>query len=158
FCGSDRFVAINSDNYYPAPELGQLVALPGCGALGFDPEALVSKGNIAADRVSAYAVMTREAGKLAQIIEKPDPKTLASLGEVLVSMNCWLFDASIFTAISQIDKSARGEYEIVDAVRQAISDGNPFDVVPVHSACLDLSNRGDIASVAAALESHEVRL
>ena len=43
-------------------------------------------------------------------------------------------------------------------MRWMVEHGEHFDVIPVESGVLDMSNRGDIASVVEALSSHEVRL
>ncbi len=76
----------------------------------------------------------------------------------VVSMNCWLCGPAIFDAARSIPKSARGEYEITDAVRAAIASGDPYAVVVSDEGVLDMSARGDIASVAAALGDREIVL
>ena len=73
-------------------------------------------------------------------------------------MNLWRFTPAIFAAAKQVPLSTRGEYELQDAVRQAIADGDPFTVVPLAEGVLDMSNRDDIASVADALNELEVVL
>jgi glucose-1-phosphate thymidylyltransferase len=73
-------------------------------------------------------------------------------------MNCWLCGPAIFDAARSIPKSARGEYEITDAVRAAIASGDPYAVVVSDEGVLDMSARGDIASVAAALGDRAVLL
>lgn len=160
FAGDDRVLVINSDNYYPAEALAELAKVPGSGLLGFDRQALVELSNIEPARVAAYALVEADAsGHLARLQEKPDPATFAAAGaHALVSMNCWLCSPAIFPAARAIPRSARGEYEITDAVRAAIDAGDPYAVVPVADGVLDLSNRGDIASVAAALGEREVAL
>lgn len=98
-------------------------------------------------------------GALVEIVEKPTPEQLAALGEDrLVSMNCWLFTPAVFDACREIMPSARGELEIVDAVRLLVSDGERFAVLPSSEGVLDLSSRGDVASVASLLADSEVRL
>ena len=73
-------------------------------------------------------------------------------------MNCWLCTPAIFPAARAIPKSARGEYEITDAVRHAIAGGRPVSRRPRRLGVLDMSNRGDIASVVEALRAREVSL
>lgn len=159
FAAGERVLMINSDNFYPAHAVARLRDVPGSGTLGFARDALVAHSNIPADRVAAYAVLDVFEGVLTGIIEKPDADTLARFGDhALVSMNCWLFEASIFDAIARTGLSPRGEYEIVDAVRLQLGEGVRFDVVPVEAGVLDLSSRSDIAAVADALRGHEVRL
>ncbi|MDO4783602.1 MAG: nucleotidyltransferase family protein [Propionibacteriaceae bacterium] len=160
FAGPDRVLVINSDNYYPSEALTRLASVAGSAMIGFDKAALVSRSNIPADRIAAFALVSTDAeGYLTEIYEKPDPEVLARLGErAPVSMNCWLCGPAIFAAARSIPKSARGEYEITDAVRAAIAAGDPYRVIPVEAGVLDMSNRGDIASVVAALADREVLL
>lgn len=157
--GDHRFLVLNSDNYYPTEVLRALREAPGCALVGFSPRGLVERGNIAAERVRAFALLEQSNGLLTSIIEKPDDAILRRLGpEALVSMNCYSFTPDIFTYTSALVPSARGEYELTDAVRAAVAAGEPFTVIPSEEGVLDMSNRGDIAAVAAALAEHEVRL
>ena len=156
FVGSDLFLTLNSDNYYPADVFRALVALDGPGLPVFDRESLLRLSNIPADRMAQYAVLVIDAdGSLADIVEKPDPEMLASFGSrYFVSMNCWRFDASIFEACARIGPSSRGELELPNAVRYAIHTMHQrFRTVPLETAILDLSRRGDIVEVERRLES-----
>ena len=111
------------------------------------------------DRRGALLRIEEELAHLADIVEKPDDATLARYGEgAPVSMNAWLFTPSIVEACAQIEPSVRGELEIVDAVRLLVRQGEPVTVVPVAAGVLDMSSRGDVAAVAAALAGIEVRL
>lgn len=157
----ERFLVCNADNYYPADVLAALRKLDGPGLAGFDRSALVERSNIPADRVNQFALLVESPeGHLLDIIEKPDSATAARLGpDARVSMNAWVFGPEIFDACRQVTPSVRGELEIQDAVRYAIREfGTPFVVVPVRAGVLDLSNRGDIAEVAARLKGTEVTL
>ena len=62
-------------------------------------------------------------------------------------MNCWRFDARIFDACRDVPKSARGEYEIPEAVGLAAARGMKFKAVPARGPVLDLSRRADAADV-----------
>jgi glucose-1-phosphate thymidylyltransferase len=160
FAGADQFLVINSDNYYPASVLDAVRRLGGPGLAGFEREALVREGNIDDDRVRRYAVLDVDAeGRLAGIIEKPDARSWARTApSALISMNCWRFGHAIFEAARRIAPSPRGEYELADAVIDAMRHGETFRVVPARAGVLDLSMRGDIPSVARRLAGVEVRL
>lgn len=160
FAGADRVLVINSDNHYPTEALALLADVPGSALVGFTREGMLTRSNIPADRIAAFALATAdEQGHLAELVEKPDAATIARLGDdAVISMNCWLCSPAIFDAARSIPKSARGEYEITDAVRWAIDHGDPYTVVRADQGVLDMSNRGDIASVVAALGDREVRL
>ncbi|MDO5534831.1 MAG: nucleotidyltransferase family protein [Propionibacteriaceae bacterium] len=160
FAGSDQVVVINGDNLYPTEALATLARTDGSATVGFTPAGLVAGSNIPADRMTAFATITPDAdGALAEIVEKPTPEQLEEFGpDRLISMNCWLFTPAIFDACARIEESARGELEIVDAVRLLVAEGERFAIVPSGDGVLDLSSRGDIASVAALLEDAEVKL
>jgi dTDP-glucose pyrophosphorylase len=149
FAAREGFLVINSDNLYPVSALAGLAALPGPGVALFERKALLSKGNIPAERIAAFAVCVVGAdGYLESIIEKPDAETLARLGEgAPVSMNCWRFSGAIFDACRRVPVSPRGELELPMAVREAIGSGEKFRVVRSGEAVLDLSQRSDIAAV-----------
>ena len=160
FVGADRFVVVNSDNYYPVTALDALVCAPGAATVGFDAAALVERSNIPAERIAAFAVLDVAAdGTLVDIVEKPEPEVLERFGaHALLSMNCFLFTPGIFAACDTISPSVRGEYEMADAVRALIAAGEPMTVVPVAEGVLDMSSRADVAQVAEALGARPVRL
>jgi dTDP-glucose pyrophosphorylase len=161
FAGGDDFLVLNSDNYYPVEAYTALAGLDGPGLVAFDRAALTSLGNIPPERVLQFAVVRVNTDRsLMRIIEKPDAATLASFGDdVCVSMNCWRFDRRIFEACRRVAVSPRGELELPDAVRLAQETlGVRFGVVRMSAGVLDLSSRGDIASVAAFLDESRVRL
>ncbi|MBL8982757.1 MAG: nucleotidyltransferase family protein [Gemmatimonadetes bacterium] len=168
FAGPDTFLVLNADNYYPVEAYRRLAASGGAGLVGFDAHALVREGNIPADRVRAFALVTVEDGgeaapgsaQLASIVEKPDADTYARLAPVsLVSMNLWSFTPTIFAACRRVTPSVRGELELQDAVRIARDELHErFAVIPFAGGVLDLSHRGDIPAVAAALAGVAVQL
>ncbi len=158
FAGSDDFLALNSDNYYPVPAIRALVGLGEPGLPVFEREALLAKSNFPRERVERYAVLAVDAkGYLSGIIEKPDAAARAAAGgAVLLSMNLWRFSPSIFEACRRVARSARGEFELPQAVALAIAEmGARFRAVPCDEGVLDLSTRGDIAAVAQRLRGIE---
>lgn len=158
--GQERFLVLNSDNYYPAEALARLVEAPGSALLGFDRTALVERSNIPRERIRAFAVIRTDAdGHLEDLLEKPSDTELAAWGErAPVSMNAWLFTPAIFEACARTRPSVRGELEIIDAVMLAREADEAFTVVPVEAGVLDMSSRTDVAAVARALAEVEVRL
>ena len=150
FAAGDPLLVLNADNYYPVDVLRALVELEGPGLPAFRRSTLIAKSNIDPDRIRSYAMLTIDAsGILRDIIEKPDEATFAAYGdEARVSMNCWRFGPSIFTACRAIEPSPRGELELPNAVRYAVRVmGERFVAVPVDAGVLDLSRREDIAEV-----------
>ena len=159
FAGRDPFLVLNSDNLYPAHVLRALVDLDGPGLPGYEREALVQESGFPADRVIGFAAIeVDDDGYLTRIIEKPGRAYFDAAGpHALISMNVWRFDDRIFTACRDVPLSARGEYELPEAVGLAISRGVRFRVVPAAGAVLDLSRPSDVSLVSERLTDVEPR-
>jgi len=161
FAGNDSFLSLNSDNYYPVEVFKALRALGEPGLPAFEKQSLLRESNIPEERLRAYALLRiGESGYLAEIVEKPDALTESSPGKpVFISMNCWRFDSAIFRACEHVPRSARGEFELPEAVQYGIANlGLRLKAVPFGAGVLDLSRRSDIASVAARLRDVSVNL
>lgn len=160
FAGGDPFLVLNADNLYPVEAFRALVALDGPGLPAFRRSTLVGESNIGPDRVRAFAIVTvAPDGTVRDIVEKPDAATAAAMGDdFYVSMNCWRFDRAIFAACRAIEPSPRGEVELPNAVRHAVTVmGQRFVAVPIEAGVLDLSRRSDIAEVERRLAGVEAR-
>lgn len=159
FAGRDPFLVLNSDNLYPAHVLRALVDLDGPGLPGYEREALVRESGFPADRVIGFAAIeVDDNGYLTRIIEKPGRAYFDTAGpHGLISMNVWRFDERIFTACRDVPLSARGEYELPEAVGLAVSRGVRFRVLPAAGAVLDLSRPGDVSLVSERLTGLEPR-
>ena len=156
FAGSNRFLVLNADNYYPVESYQALSEIDGCALPGFDRDALVRQGNIDAERIRRYALLRVSAdGYLEEIVEKPNETTFAAMGEhAMVSMNLWAFTTPIFEACRRVRPSARGELELPDAVRILMKElGERVRVLPFSAPVLDLGTRADVASVESALRN-----
>ena len=161
FAGGEHVLMLNSDNYYPVHTLRALRDLGSAGVAVFERAALVQLGNIDVERIGKFSVVRIDAnGFLEQIIEKPSADEVASLGrELFVGMNSWSLPPEIYAACRAISPSVRGELELQDAVQYARDAmGIRFKVLTFHDGVLDLSSRGDIASVAERLRDTEPRL
>ncbi|MBN2210629.1 MAG: nucleotidyltransferase family protein [Sedimentisphaerales bacterium] len=161
FAGNDPVLVVNSDNYYPPIALRGLREINTSGLAGFERNAMLNGSNIPADRISKFSVIEANGDDvMTRIIEKPDPQVLETMPEpIRVSMNCWRFSPVIFEACRNIKPSLRGELEITDAVQYAIDRLNEtFKVLTVKAPVLDLSSRGDIASVSRLLKGKPVHL
>lgn len=160
FAGGDTFVVLNSDNYYPSAALEALHRLREPAIAGFDRETLARRGNVPAERTSRFGALDiDENGYLCRILPAPTNEMIAAGKPVYSSMNCFLFTREIFTACNEVPLSARGEYELPQAVHWAIDrHAMRFKVVRVSAPVLDLSTRADIAAVAAHLRNVAVNL
>ena len=161
FAGSDPFIMLNADNYYPVEALRGLREMDGPAVALFDWQIMLTESNLAEERLKSFAVGRIDGdGCLDRIHEKPDEETLASLGRPLwTSMNCWRFAPSIFQACRAIEPSARGELELPDAVQHAMDAmGERFRVLTVRAPVLDLTSRKDIVTVTEKLAGTKVEL
>jgi glucose-1-phosphate thymidylyltransferase len=161
FAEREEFLVLNSDNYYPAEVFRALRALGEPGLPAFERDTLVRESEIPRERVLRYALLEiSAAGYLQRIVEKPDEMPRAGGdGEVFISMNCWRFSGGIFRACEQVGRSARGEYELPEAVQLGLTSlGLRFKAIPFHTGVLDLSHRSDIAQVARRLAGVGVNL
>jgi glucose-1-phosphate thymidylyltransferase len=155
FVADEPCLVLNADNYYPIDVLRALVEAEGHALPAFRRSTLVERSNIDPDRVRSFALLTIDGdGYLQDIVEKPDAATFARFEETMdpndvrVSMNCWRFMPSIFTACRHVEPSPRGELELPNAVRYALrSLGERFTAIPVDAGVLDLSRREDVAEV-----------
>lgn len=155
--GNESFLVLNADNYYPVDAFRALASDESAGTIAFDRDALVALGNIDAERVRSFAVLdVTPEGFLAGIIEKPgDSLDLTAESARWVGMNCWAVTPELVSACRRVPRSARGEFELPEAVGLAIREGVAIRAIRMSAAVLDLSRRSDIATVSARLESIE---
>lgn len=160
FVDDDTFVVLNSDNYYPSVALEALHQLREPAIAGFERETLVRSGNVPVERTSRFGALDIDAeGYLRRILLAPTEEMIAAGTPIYSSMNCFLFTPEILTACCEVPVSARGEYELPQAVHWAIDKHEMrFRVVKVLAPVLDLSTRGDIAGVAEHLKAVAVNL
>ena len=154
------FIVLNADNLYPVETLRAMRTLGGPGLPGFERDELVRSSDIPADRVAAFALLSvAPDGTLLDIVEKPGAAAMEAAGpHALISMNCWRFDQRIFGACRAVPRSARGEFELPEAVRLAVRQGVRFRVVPARGPVFDLSRRADVPVVAERLARRPVSL
>lgn len=155
FAAGREFVVMNSDNYYPIEALRRLREFDRPGTVLFDSDALVRNSNIPAERLRLYADAEVEHDVLVRLTEKPE----ASMPpHALISMNLWRFSPEIFEHCRRIELSARGEYELPQAVNRGLRYGMRLRAEPCGLGVLDLSQRADIPAVAERLRGVKVEL
>jgi glucose-1-phosphate thymidylyltransferase len=157
YAASDPFLVLNSDNLYPVAVLRSLAGLGEPGLPAFERDSLVEESGFSLDRVASFAAIDVDAqGYLTRIVEKPGREYYDAAGpRALVSMNVWRFDQRIFQACRDVPLSARGEYELPEAVGVAMHRGVKFKTFRARGAVLDLSRRSDVALVSARLSTVE---
>jgi len=150
FAGTEHFLTINSDNYYPLSALAMVRSLEEPAVALFRESSLIA-GGIPPERILKFAICrVTSGGYLSEIIEKPaDGVEGSDHADRLVSLNCWRFPPSIFDACRRTPLSSRGEYELPTAVETAMRDFDVrFRVVVCEDPVLDLSSRADVATIA----------
>lgn len=157
--GDEPFLVLNADNYYPVEAYRLLAAEASAGTVAFDRDALVREGNVDPERVRSFAVLSvGDDGMLEGIVEKPgDSLDLTSNAARWVGMNLWAMTPAVVSACRRVPKSARGEYELPEAVAMALREGVPVRAIRLAAPVLDLSRRADIAAVAERLGDLEPR-
>jgi len=159
FVGDAPFLVLNSDNLYPATVVRSLSQLDSPGLPAYQRDSLVNDSGFPADRVSGFAAIeVDDDGNLTRIVEKPGRDYYDAAGpRALISMNLWRFDRAIFDACRDVPLSARGEYELPEAVGLAVTRGVRFRTFTATGAVLDLSSRTDVALVTERLTGVEAR-
>lgn len=159
FAAGDSFVVLNSDNYYPVSALAELHRRCAPALIAFERSSLVRLGNVPEDRLARFgALEIDDEGFLRRVVGNADRGRVDG-EDVYASLNCWLFTPEIFHACRDVPVSARGEFELPQAVQLGIDTlGMRFEAVRVRAPVLDLSSRSDVASVAERLRDVRVRL
>ncbi|MFC4022447.1 glucose-1-phosphate thymidylyltransferase [Oceanobacillus longus] len=126
FIGSDSFVLLLGDNLIEEP-LDLLME-------SFHKEDI--HGTVLVTKVEHpkdYGIAEIEDGKIKTLEEKPaNPKSdLAVIG-------AYIFNGNIFKAIDSISPSARGEYEITDAIQWMIDHGYSINYIKTNEPTFDV--------------------
>ena len=158
-CGEQPFLVLNADNLYPVAAIRALAELPDgeAAVVAFDRDALTADGAIEPARIGRFAILDLAAdgtGRelLRAIVEKPgDAMPPGDEAARWVGMNLWRVTPALVAACRAVPRSARGEFELPEAVSMAVADGLAVRVVRSREPVLDLSHRRDIAAVAARL-------
>jgi glucose-1-phosphate thymidylyltransferase len=159
FTGGDHFLAANADNLYPVEACRTLAERGVAATAAFSRAGLLRDGQIAPERIAAFALIESENGRLTRVREKPGAAVVAGAGEAAyVSMNLWALPPDVHDAIDVLPPSPRGELELPLAVQALIDRGVEFAVFPFDAPVLDLSQRSDVAFVAARLQGRQVSL
>lgn len=133
--GENEFVALNGDNVLRT-DLGRLTSSDAAVTL------LAERCSRAAARETGVIVTDAE-GQVERMVEKPDepPSTLCSAGAFRAS-------PAIQTACEAIEPSARGEYELADAITWLLERGNRADVVERSGPRVNVNTPADISRAA----------
>ncbi len=146
FCGDENFVMVYGDNLYAVEDIA---------ALNFRDEYCYVAGKKVDDWQKYGVLVTEEArvagdesvegkmgGKfLLKIVEKP----AHFIGD-MINTGLFKFTPAIWEALETVGPSARGEYELTDAV-SLLAARRLVKVLPMKGYWLDLGSREDVAKV-----------
>jgi glucose-1-phosphate thymidylyltransferase len=109
FVGDDPFAMFLGDNIFQDKMSDFIAAFPDTSA---DASIVLAE----VPDPTRFGIAVVDNGKIGRVVEKPKdpPSNLAIVG-------VYLFRASVFDAIEKITPSARGEYEITDAIQELIN-------------------------------------
>jgi glucose-1-phosphate thymidylyltransferase long form len=127
----ERFLALNGDSLVNPLTLKSLAETQKDSAVVIAAKRVKEPTNYGIIDVVGHAVL--------KITEKPGKPVsdLANLG-------IYAFNPMIFDAIAQIPKSARGEYEITDAIQLVIDQGDKVRYLDVREQWIDIGRPWDL--------------
>ena len=108
------FVLSACDSFTSAKHVCELVASFGNG------DAALSLLDVAPDLVCRSAAVELDGSHVRRIVEKPEPGESQSN---TVSLPLYLFSEAVLPMLGMIEMSARGEYEIQDAIQMLVRSG-----------------------------------
>jgi glucose-1-phosphate thymidylyltransferase len=112
-----------------------------------DAAATLLVDEVSRERASEGAVCVVDDGDVVGLVEKPDapPSTLIPRG-------VFVFSARLFDALDRIDPSARGEYELTDAVDLLVAEGARVETVGLDGWLVNVNTTADIERASARLD------
>ena len=87
------------------------------------------------------AVYADSSGRVAKIVEKPNPGTSTTHWN---SAGLYVFAPIVFHEIERVRESPRGEYEITSAIEQLIESGQPVRLFEMQGAWRDIGRPEDL--------------
>ena len=107
------------------------------------PVDLVLTVNHTDDPWRGGAVYVDETWRVTRLVEKPPRGTSTTTWN---NAGIFVFSPSIFPYVDRLAPSARGEYELPQAVAAMLADGRDVRAVPVRGFCSDLGTPEDLAA------------
>ena len=137
FCGEDNFIALGGDNVWGAEDIKAMI----------NDDLFCAVSGIEVEHPEQYGVLVTEGDTLKEIQEKPSEPA----GN-LINTGLYKFTYDIFEALKRIGTSARGEYELTDAVTLLARQGKVK--VAISGLWLDLGKKEDILKIEEFLKKH----
>ncbi|WP_049935605.1 sugar phosphate nucleotidyltransferase [Haloplanus natans] len=112
-----------------------------------DAAATLLVDEVGRERASEGAVFIVDDGEVVGVVEKPDapPSTLIPRG-------VFVFSDRLFEALDRIEPSARGEYELTDAIDLLVAEGARVETVRLDGWLVNVNTTADIERASARLD------
>jgi glucose-1-phosphate thymidylyltransferase len=129
------FVLLNGDNVFDA-DLTPLLERHHKA----EADATLLVDEVTTDEAAATGVLRfDDDGELSGIVEKPvDPPSTR------VTRGCYVFSPAVFPACHLVQPTARGEYELSDAVDLLLGAGRPVETVAFEGRCVNVNTPADL--------------
>lgn len=131
FCGKDDFIVQGGDNLFSVLDIKRL----------FQNDDLCYITGREVENPQKYGVLLECEGKLVKIVEKPQ-RFVGNLANV----GLYKFTSEIWGALDQMGLSARGEYELTDAITILAGKGK-VKVLKLQEYWLDLGCKEDLVKI-----------
>ena len=88
-----------------------------------------------------FGVLKAKGNTVVDIVEKPNPGKEPSS---IINAGVYRFEKGFLDFVLRTELSPRGEYEIVDAIRDYIASGKRVDYVLCEESCIDIAGMQDL--------------
>ena len=137
---TENFVVSACDNLVPAADAGRLVRMMQSEE---HPNAVLTLMPVEPDRLGSVGIVEMNGPWVTRIVEKPKPEDAPSN---ISSLPLYAFTPRILDYLPEVSLSARGEYELQDAIQMVIErDGRVSGVIIDHR--LTLTNAADLLAL-----------
>lgn len=141
YVGSENFLFVSGDNIYSPSDLKEMAIDDNYNYIA----------GIESKTPEKYGVLSEENGFLQKIVEKPKEY----IGN-LINTGLYKFTPEIFEKIGKIEKSARGEYEIINAIN-LLAEEKKVKVKKIKDYWLDFGSIEDIEKVSRFLNENRYK-
>jgi NDP-sugar pyrophosphorylase family protein len=136
----DDFVLAACDNLVPAQDVARMLAL---WQTTPQLDGLLALTPVAPEQVASTGIVEIEGGRVIRIVEKPAPEHAPS---TIASIPLYCFSRRILEYLPAVARSARGEYELQDAIQMLIDRGGHVRGVMI-AGRLSLTSPADLLTI-----------
>ena len=135
----ENFILSACDNLTSAEHVAELIETH----QGQQEDATLSLMEVARERIQSTGIVELRDGRIARIVEKPTPEEAPSN---ISSLPLYIFSQMLLRYLPRVKPSARGEYELQDAIQMLIDERGPVAGVYTEGR-LQLTNPADLLAL-----------